>query len=54
MRTLRSNLSVRYDWREQYMKNLRMVGTIGSLWLLVLVTAVIFVAGKQMLAIRSY
>lgn len=34
------------------MKNLRMVGTIGSLWLLVLAAAVIFVAGKQMLAIR--
>lgn len=34
------------------MKNLRMVGTIGSLWLLVLAAAVIFVAGRQMLAIR--
>lgn len=34
------------------MKNLRMVGTIGSLWLLLLAAAVIYVAGKQMLAIR--
>ena len=34
------------------MKNLRMVGTIGSLWLLLLAAAVIFVAGRQMLAIR--
>ena len=34
------------------MKNLRMVGTIGSLWLLLLAAVVIYVAGKQMLAIR--
>ena len=34
------------------MKNLRMVGTIGSLWLLLLAVAVIFAAGRQMLAIR--
>lgn len=34
------------------MKDLRMVGTIGSLWLLLLAAAVIFVAGRQMLAIR--
>lgn len=34
------------------MKDLRMVGTIGSLWLLLLAAAVIFAAGRQMLAIR--
>lgn len=34
------------------MNNLRMVGTIGSLWLLLLAAAVIFVTGRQMLAIR--
>lgn len=35
------------------MKNLRMAATIGSLWLLLLAAAVIYVAGRQMLAIRS-
>lgn len=34
------------------MKNVRIAGTIGSLWLLLLAAAVIYVAGKQMLAVR--